>query len=212
MVGRTIRNAPDVPVPSASIILKRNSHGPDHRNVWVTETGELSACERKWDNGLSHEHGLVTAKTSARPSPGGEVRGRRRTEASARMKVCGWGWAALRPIRQADNAPAKRAGWLGSEAKCEPPHVSEKGMGGWGLKKGSMERRIGRRGRDERVNSKGSHVTTSVVVSRSQVRFPRGKGRGGIPLPYLPHLGGIPLIPVSQPSEVYLERSSAILA
>ncbi|KAJ7824482.1 hypothetical protein B0H13DRAFT_2375464 [Mycena leptocephala] len=39
MVGRTIRNAPDVPVPSASIILKRNSRGPDHRNVWVTETG-----------------------------------------------------------------------------------------------------------------------------------------------------------------------------
>jgi hypothetical protein len=25
-------------VPSASIILKRNSRGPDHRNVWVTET------------------------------------------------------------------------------------------------------------------------------------------------------------------------------
>ncbi|KAJ7776663.1 hypothetical protein B0H14DRAFT_2631674 [Mycena olivaceomarginata] len=37
--SEAIQNAPDVPVPSASIILKRNSRGPDHRNVWVTETG-----------------------------------------------------------------------------------------------------------------------------------------------------------------------------
>jgi hypothetical protein len=71
MGGRTLPNAPDVPVPSASIIFKRNSRGTDHRNVWVTETGfntcshrDIECCS-KTRNALS----VITSENTPEAAP-----------------------------------------------------------------------------------------------------------------------------------------------